>query len=142
MSKGGSGHFSGTNGANKTFSDYPKTLLAVRQDKHIPGTNEYKQYQKKLTDKKQYGPARLTVDEATVVSLVEKYHATGILLKNKDGSWSQKERITSHPDIVGISVNNLTGVEAETTTFTIHYSKNGVHIVPDYPSRKGYKAKQ
>lgn len=31
---------------------------------------------------------------------------------------------------------------AETTTFTIRYSKKGLHIVPDYPSRKGDKAKQ
>lgn len=122
--------------------EFPLSLHRGRQNKHIPGTHEYKQYQKQFANKSQYGPARLTVDEATVLSLVDKYHGTGILLKNKDGSWSQKERITIHPEVVGISVNNLTGAEAETTTFTIHYSKKGMHIVPDYPSRKGDKAKK
>ena len=32
--------------------------------------------------------------------------------------------------------------EADTTVFTIRYSKDGFHIVPDYPSRKEEKAKQ
>lgn len=122
--------------------EFPLSLHAGRQNKHVPGTHEYKQYQQQLAAKNEFGPARLTVDETAVRALVDKYHGTGILLKHKDGSWAQKERITMHPDVVGVSVNNITGAEAETTTFTIHYSKKGVHIVPDYPSRKGDKAKQ
>lgn len=30
-----------TNGANKVFSDYPKTVHKGRQDKHIVGSNNY-----------------------------------------------------------------------------------------------------
>lgn len=119
---------------------YPLNLHQGRQDKHIPGTNAYKQYAANLAQKGEYGPPYLTVDIDTIKALVDKYHGTGILLKRKNGSWRGVERITVHPDKIGIAVNNLTGVEADTTTFTIRYSKDGVHIAPDYPSRKGDKA--
>lgn len=119
---------------------YPLTLHQGRQDKHIPGTNAYKQYAANLAKKGEYGPPYLTVDNDTIKALVDKYHGTGILLKRKDGSWRGIERITIHPDKIGVAVNNLTGAEADTTTFTIRYSKDGVHIAPDYPSRKGDKA--
>ena len=70
-----------------------------------------------------------------------KYHGKGILLKTKDGKWRGIERITNHPQEIGVAVNNLNGVEAATTTFTIRYSKSGYHVVPDYPNRKGEKGK-
>jgi hypothetical protein len=119
---------------------YPLTLHQGRQDKHILGTNAYKQYAANLAKKGEYGPPYLTVDNDTIKSLVDKYHGTGILLKRKDGSWRGIERITVHPDKIGVAINNLTGAEADTTVFTIRYSKDGVHIAPDYPSRKGDKA--
>lgn len=119
---------------------YPLTLHQGRQNKHIPGTNEYKQYAANLARKGQYGPPYLTVDSETIRDLVAQYHGTGILVKTKDGKWREIERITMHPDKIGVAVNNLTGKEVDTTTFTIRYSKDGVHIAPDYPSRKGDKA--
>lgn len=121
---------------------YPLKLHVGRQNKHIPETNEYKQYVAKFAKKGQYGPSRITVDEAAIGDLVSKYHGTGILLRSDDGRWRSIERITIHPEEIGVAVNNLTGVEATTTTFTIRYSKDGCHIVPDYPSRKGEKAKK
>lgn len=121
---------------------YPLTILQGKQDKHIQGTREYAQYQENLKKKSEYGPSYLTVDGDAVKTLVDQYHGKGILLRDKAGNWRKIERITVHPDPVGVSVNNLTGAEAITTTFTIRYSKDGVHIVPDYPSRKGDKAKK
>jgi hypothetical protein len=121
---------------------YPLTVYQGRQNKHIVGTHEYKQYVVNLTKKGEYGPSRLSIDENAIKLLVEKYHGTGILLKRKDGSWREIERITVHPEKIGVAVNNLTGAEADTTVFTIRYSGDGVHIVPDYPSRKGEKAKE
>ena len=121
---------------------YPLTLHRGRQNKHIPGTHEFAQYVKTLSAKGQFGPSCVTVDEDTINALVQKYHGTGILLKSDDGRWRGIERITVHTDAIGIAVNNITGTTAETTTFTIRYSKNGYHIVPDYPSRKGEKAKK
>ena len=128
---------------NKIGSDqYPLTLHRGRQNKHIPGTHEFTQYAKTLSEKGQFGPSRITIGEEAVNALVKKYHGTGILLRSKDGVWRGIERITIHPDTIGVAVNNLNGAEADTTTFTIRYSKDGFHIVPDYPSRKGEKAKK
>lgn len=121
---------------------YPLTIRQGQQNKHIPGTHEYAQYTANLAAKGEYGPSRLTIGETALQELVDRYHGTGILLRSDDGRWRGIERITVHPEVIGIAVNNRTGKEAETTTFTIRYSKNGLHIVPDYPSRKGDKAKQ
>lgn len=121
---------------------YPLKIHKGRQNKHIPGTNEFKQYQKHFADIGEYGPARLVIDSETAQKLIDHYHGSGILLRRKDGTWNEKELITVYPDVIGISVNNLTGAEVDTTVFTIHYSKKGTHIVPSYPSKKGAKAKE
>ena len=122
--------------------EYPLLLHKGRQNKHIPGSHEYIQYAANLAQKGEFGPSRLTIEMDAVEQLVQQYHATGILLKDKNGNWRGIERITVHPDKIGVAVNNITGAEADTTVFTIRYSKDGYHIVPDYPSRKGEKAKQ
>ena len=130
------------------MSDQPIAINILAQlclnswNKHIPGTHEFAQYTANLAAKGEYGPSRLTIDATALQEIVDRYHGTGILLRSDDGRWRGIERITVHPEIIGIAVNNRTGKEAETTTFTIRYSKNGLHIVPDYPSRKGDKAKQ
>ncbi len=116
-----------------------KTIFPGRQRKHIQGTLEYSQYVEKLKRMGQYGPSRLRVTQDGAQDLIDKYNGTGILGKRKDGSWDNTEEITVHEQIVGIAVNNLTGAEAETTVFKIHYGKKGAHIVPGYPSRKGEK---
>lgn len=120
---------------------YPLSLHSGRQNKHIPGTHEFAQYANCLEAKGQFGPSRITITEDDVSDLVQKYHGKGVLLKTKDGTWRGIERITVHPGVIGVAVNNLTGAEADTTTFTIRYSKDGYHVVHDYPSRKGEKSK-
>lgn len=121
---------------------YPLKLHDGRQNGHIPGTKEYKQYAEKLAKAGQFGPSRLTIDVDGIRELVFRYRGTGVLLKTRDGRWREIERITIHPEIIGVAVNNLYGKESQTTTFTIRYSKDGYHIAPDYPSRKGEKAKR
>lgn len=107
--------------------------------KHVYGTLEYEQYAEKLAATGRYGPSRLTITLEEAQALVDRYRGTGILARRKDGTWLKQEWITTCPDRVGIVVNDLTGDEAYTTTFKIHYRKDGTHIVPDYPSRKGKK---
>lgn len=119
----------------------PKILEQGQYHKHVPGTNEYKQYQEKYRRQNQYGPSYLTVDEETTQKLVNRYAGTGILRRGKDGRWLNEEVITTHPGVIGVAVNNLNGKEAETTTFKIKYGKNGTHVIPDYPSKKGAKGK-
>ena len=110
--------------------------------KHVPGTNEYKQYVEKMHKKGWYGPRRLNVDVHTAQSLVDRYRGTGILEYTDTGEWKHTEIITINLTTVGMLVNNLTGTEAATKAFKIHYGRQGTHIVPTYPSREGAKAKR
>lgn len=113
----------------------PKKILTGQQNKHIPGTKEYTDYQKRLEQKGQHGPAYLTVGSDKIDELVHRHAGTGDINLRK-GEWDHKETILTNDEVVGKAVNNLTGAEADTTVFAIHYAKNGVHIVPDYPSKK------
>ena len=122
--------------------DIPSNIETGQQRKHIPGTLEYKQYVEKLNELGQYGPSRLDITQDEAQKLVDQYNGTGILGRRKDGSWDNTEEITIYDQKVGIVVNNITGVEAETTVFKIHYGKKGTHIVPGYPRRKEAKAKK
>ncbi len=122
--------------------DTKKELEQGQFKKHVPGSHEYEQYQEKYRRQNQFGPSYLTIDEKKAQELVDKYAGTGILRRNKDGSWANEEIITVHPQDVGMAVNNLDGKEAPTSVFKIKYGKKGTHIVPDYPSKKGAKARR
>lgn len=118
-----------------------KELEKGQYNKHVPGTNEYKQYQEKYKRQKQYGPSYLTIEEKKTQELVYQYAGKGILRRGKDGKWLNEEVITIHSEKIRVAVNNLTGKEVATTVFKIKYGKNGTHVIPDYPSKKGAKGK-
>ncbi len=97
----------------------------------------YEERKASLKAIKQHGPPYLTISDDQVLELVNRYKGTGeIKLSKRSGKWDNEETILTNDTVVGIAVNNLNGKTAETTVFRIHYSKNGVHIVPDYPSKK------
>ena len=52
-----------------------------------------------------------------------------------------KETIIDNDEIVGFVVNNLNGKTVPTSVFRIYYADQGIHIVPDYPSKKRGKVK-
>lgn len=114
----------------------PKTIKVGQQNKHIPDTHEYKQYQKQYENKGQVGPSYLTVTHDELDQLVKQYAGTGEIKFTNKGEWDKKETIVTNDRIIGVAVNNLTGETAETSVFRIHYAKDGIHIVPDYPSKK------
>lgn len=68
--------------------------------------------------------------------MIKKYSCQGYIRLNKNDEWDNNEIIINNDEVVEMAVNNLTGKEAETTVFKIHYSDKGAHIVPDYPSKK------
>jgi hypothetical protein len=113
----------------------PKKIEQGQQNKHIIGSNEYKQYQNKFAKLGQYGPSRLTINLEEVQRLINKHAGKGEI-RIKNGKWDNKEIIRQNEVPVGVVVNNLTGKEAITTNFKIHYGKKGTHIVPHYPSKK------
>ena len=97
---------------------YNTTIHHGRQNKHIIGSNNYK-----LGRSVFYG----TVDDAQ--DLVNRFAGTGSWLND------HKERI-DFGKVIGQFADMETGEMLDTTVGIIHYSKNGIHIVPCAPSQK------
>ena len=96
----------------------------------------YEARKKSLEEKGQFGPSYITVSNEEIQSLVNEFSGTGIIKYNSQGNWDSKEIITTNDKIIGVVVDNRNGNSAETSVFKIHYDKDGMHIVPDYPSKK------
>ena len=100
-------------------TEYPLTVHAGHQNKHIAGTKEY-------------DPTRSTLTAAPE-ELLALYAGKGDPIRSGRGEWRQKERFT-HTSEIGVWRNKDTGVELATTRGIIHYSKKkGAHIVPAEP---------
>lgn len=97
---------------------YPLTIDTGKQGKHVIGHNNY-------IDGRSY----LTITENETQELVKRYAGTGYLERDRKGNFANKELITANHNI-GVNINNITGEKTSTDRFYIHYSKNGVHIVP------------
>lgn len=120
----------------------PSNIENGQQRKHFLGTREYLQYVDKFRRKNQFGPSRVSLSNEEIKTLVEEFKGTGILKgKYLKDAWIGTETITTNEKIVGVVVNNLSGAEADTPVFKIHYGPKGIHVVPDYPSKKGAKAR-
>ena len=110
--------------------------IVERQQIHRVGSQMYEQRKQNLQSVEQYGPSYLTISDEEIYELVKKYSGKGKISYNRKNEWDSKETIVTNDKTVGVVVNNLNGDLAETSVFKIHYSKNGIHIVPDYPSKK------
>ena len=97
---------------------YPLKINRGNQNKHVP-------------DSKGYTPGRSYIygDLSTAQSLIDQYSGTGAFKLTKAGDWTKKEFITADHDI-GVYVDHDTGAGSKTNRFSIHYGKNGTHIVP------------
>lgn len=110
--------------------------VVKRQDIHRVGTKTYMDRKSYMEEKGEYGPSYLTISDEEVLELVKKYSGKGKIRYNREGLWDSQEIIVTNDEIIGVVVDNRNGKSAETSVFKIHYSKDGVHIVPDYPSKK------
>lgn len=107
-----------------------------RQKVHRQGTKEYYDRQNYLKSKKKYGPGYVTISDDEIIELVKQYKGKGDIRLTKKGEWDNEEVIITNDKIVGVVVNDMTGKSVPTSVFKIHYSNDGIHIVPDYPSKK------
>lgn len=110
--------------------------IVDRQQIHRVGTNMYEQRKVNLQNKEQYGPSYLTISDEEILELVEEYSGKGLIKYDRRGQWNQQEIIVTNDKVIGVVFNNKTGENVKTSVFKIHYGKNGIHIVPDYPSKK------
>jgi hypothetical protein len=97
---------------------YNLTVETGKQGKHIVGHNNYK-------DNKSV----LTIPIEQVQEIVNKTAGTGRLLYTKNEERFTNKELIVYNSVVG-KVKNINGEWEETNKFTIHYAKNGVHIVP------------
>ncbi|MBP1537214.1 MAG: hypothetical protein ILA17_05005 [Ruminococcus sp.] len=114
----------------------PTDKVTPRQKIHRIGTKEYFDRQTLLSAKGKHGPSYVSVSDDDILSLVNKHKGTGIISLNKNGKWDNTELIVDNDLEIGTVVNDITGKAVKTSVFKIHYGKKGVHIVPDYPSKK------
>lgn len=120
----------------KIISDKNIKKVAERQKIHRKGTELYNIREKALKEKGQYGPSYITISDDEILELVQKYSGKGIIKYNRHGEWNHQETIVTNDKIVGVVVDNRNGNYANTPVFKIHYAKDGIHIVPDYPSKR------
>lgn len=104
--------------------ELPLNIQVDKQGKHIKGAKTFDE------DKRKSYLSVESVEEGISLSneLVQKYHGTGQIKLNTNGVWNNRERVVSDR-VVGF-VLNKNGEWVKTNCFTIHYSKNGTHIVP------------
>lgn len=110
--------------------------IVKRQEIHRKGTSLYRDRENILKSKGQYGPSYVTISDNEILELVHEYSGTGIVKYNRNGAWNHQETIVTNNKIIGVVVDNRNGNSAETSVFKIHYGNDGIHIVPDYPSKK------
>ena len=122
---------------NENIPNMKTSHVVQRQNIHRQGTKMYEDRKAQLLAKGKYGPAYVTISDKEIVDLVNKYKGTGRIRLNKNNRWDNKETIIDNDKIVGVVVNDINGKAVETSVFKIHYGKDGVHVVPDYPSKKG-----
>ncbi|MDL2226527.1 hypothetical protein LJB86_02590 [Deltaproteobacteria bacterium OttesenSCG-928-M10] len=113
---GGGGKFGGTKGGTK-----PK-LHRGKQDKHIPGTSNFKQEAAKGN--------RQSILKADPQKLLDSHAGTGHMVS------PTKERV-DFGKVIGQFYDTKTGKYVDTTRGLIHYdSKGNAHIVPARPATK------
>lgn len=110
--------------------------VTERQEIHRIGSQLYEDRKKQLAQRGQFGPSYVTISDEEILKLVKKYSGKGKIKYNRDGIWNSQETILTNDAIIGVVVDNRNGNSAETSVFKIHYGKDGIHIVPDYPSKK------
>jgi len=98
-----------------------------QQNKHIPGTNEYK-----IASEAGLNKSILSVPAESLLPKLGTGQQVGNLPVGSPGS---KERI-NYGQNIGNYIDPQTGVSAPTSNGIVHYGKNGVHIVPARPSEE------
>lgn len=104
----------------------PKALNVGNQNKHIPGSHSYNP-----KDNRSY----IFGDLNAAQEFVNQYSGTGFFKFDSKNNWTKKEFIEADADI-GMFFDKRSESYVSTNRFSIHYGKNGTHIVPARRRRK------
>ena len=114
-SKGGSS-------SSKTVNGYEVKINPGHQNKHIPGTNEYKT---SVANGNQRSIIKGNLSD--IQKLLDENAGTGTMIG------INKERV-NFGKVIGQYVDPITGQSIDTTIGIIHYGNKGAHIVPARPN--------
>ena len=120
--------FDNAKDAQKSIDFAKLKVEQSKQNKHISGTNEYRVAQANGQQKS------ILNNNVDTQKLVNEYAGKGRVIPNKIplGQPGSKEVVSSN-QVIGKYYDPQTQQFSPTKNFTIHYSKNGVHIVPSRP---------
>ena len=105
---------------------YPSRIIQGRQNKHIPGTQEFEQKRKQM---QRISPgSEPAILEAEAQALVDKYKGTGQVNKQRNSLYPTE--IIDTDNIVGKTWVKSLQRYVNTRRIKIFYSSTGVHIVP------------
>ena len=109
-------------GGSKTVNGFEAKVNVGQQNKHIPGTNEYKTALNNGQTK-----SIINGNSSDIQKLLDSKAGTGEFLG------TNKERV-DFGQVIGQYVDSNTGIGVDTTVGIIHYGKKGAHIVPARPN--------
>ncbi len=109
----------------------PKKVEAAKQNQHISGSREWRERCERNGGAVLQGEVALTLGE--VQALVDEHAGTGEMHVSPANPPQLREAVTVKGRIIG-TWRDRKGNSGETDSFTIHYSKKGVHVVPAKPS--------
>lgn len=120
----GNGRFNdeGNSGSYKKVNGYDAKVNPGQQNKHIPGTNEYKNSAANGNNR-----STLNGNLDDVQKLLDEKAGTGSMIGNN------KERV-DFGKVIGQYVDPVTDQATDTTMGIIHYGNKGAHIVPARPN--------
>lgn len=101
---------------------YPLTIQKDKQGKHIQGHKNF------IENRSYLAISSVEQGQAFADYLVKNYSGTGRLVRDKNGKWVHKEIIEAE-EVIGFVKDN-DGNWQPTRRATIHYAKDGTHIVP------------
>jgi len=114
--------------------DYNKKVVEIRELIKSDETNKklnIGNQNKHFIDSKNYQKDKSYIfgDMETAQNLINSYYGTGKIKLDNKGKWIKKEFI-NHSENIGYYINIDTKEKELTNRFSIHYGKNGTHIVP------------
>lgn len=92
-----------------------------KQGKHIVGHNNYVE-----------GRSIVSISSEKLQSLIYKHAGTGDIIRTRKDVWNNKE-VVDFREPIGEYIDRETGERIQTSVGTIHYSKDGIHVVPAKP---------
>jgi len=102
------------------------TINKQSQEKHRPGTNQYKDKVEKMKSTG-YQPSIIDVSDTELEDVILSNHGKGDVLVTGKGSFKKTE-VLDFGKVIGKSY--VDGEYVETKFGKVHYSKTGTHVVP------------